>query len=150
MPRGKRQWGEIISIHDGSDYSDIQKSLLPIDSSWSQCTHLLRGWLHHSVIVIIHFSTDCWAGQWMIGFGLTTPPSGYSYARLLLYFLTQARIGHWRLQGPHSGRVCDSVSRVAELFINARILCHVGGGRGVEDQSQEDDEEGEQVKSWKL
>lgn len=80
----------------------------------------------------------------------TTPLSGYSYARLLLYFLTQARIGHWRFQGPHGGRVCDSISRVAELFINARILCHIGGGGGVEDQSQEDDEEGQQVKPWKL
>ncbi len=77
-------------------------------------------------------------------------PSGYSYARLLLYFLTQARIGHWRLQGSQVGHVCDSVSYIAELLINARILCHIGGGRGVQDQSQADDDEGQQVKAWKL
>ncbi len=150
MPRGKRQWGEIISIHDGSDISDIQRSLLPIDSLWSQCTHLLRGWLHHSVIIIICFSNRLLGRAVDDWFWETTPPSGYSYARLLLYFLTQARIGHWRLQGPHGGRVCDSVSHVAELFINARILCHVGGGGVVQDQSQDDDDEGQQVKAWKL
>lgn len=77
-------------------------------------------------------------------------PSGYPNPGLVLYLLPQAAVGHWRLQGSNVGRVWDRISCVAELLIHTGILSHVGRGGRVDHQAEQDDEERQQVESWKL
>lgn len=56
---------------------------------------LLRGYIHYSVIIIIHFlRAAAGRGPWMIACMRLRPLSGYPNPRLVLYLLPQAAVGH--------------------------------------------------------
>lgn len=124
-----------------------------ITATYSQfviTVYLFATWLYTLFCYHHHSLSKCcgrgrgWLRAW------DSAPSGNSDPRLVLYLLPQAAVGHWRLQGTDVGRVRDGIPCVAELLINARILGNVGGGGGVDHQAEQDDEEREQVESWKL
>lgn len=76
--------------------------------------------------------------------------SGNSDAWLLLNLLAQTGIGHRGFQGARCGCVCDGVAGVTELFVDTWVLGDIGGGGGVKDEAQHNDEERQQVQQGKL
>lgn len=75
---------------------------------------------------------------------------GHTYMGLFFCLLAQAGIGDWRLHLSRAGQVHNRSWRVTELLVHSGVLGYVRGGGGVQHQPDEDGEERQEVKSWKL
>lgn len=77
-------------------------------------------------------------------------PLGHTYMGLFFGLLAQAGVGDGRLHLSRARQVHNRSWRITELLVHSGILGYVRGGGGVEHQPDEDSEERQEVKSWKL